>query len=76
MSTAKHVSITPERNQGLMRSIKRFLHYRAFRTTFVTMLRVPIVDLYHPAPRYADKSNFYPAVAHFQDVKARNLNIR
>lgn len=57
-SKAKHVSITPERGNSWFRKFLRFLHIPAFRTTFRTMLRVPITDLYHPVHH---NHNHYPA---------------
>ncbi len=56
----KHISITPERKNTGLRKFLRWLHIPAFRTTFRTMLRVPLTDLYHPAHR---KHSFYPAIS-------------
>lgn len=58
---SKQIEITPERKDNITRKIRRWLHTRAFGTTFKTMMRVPVTDLYHPEhPNHS----FYPAVAH------------
>ncbi|MCH8907738.1 MAG: 4Fe-4S binding protein [Candidatus Heimdallarchaeota archaeon] len=58
---SQQILITPERRNSVFRKFLRIIHFRAFATTFRTMLRVPVTDIYHPVHR--DHSH-YPAVAH------------
>jgi formate hydrogenlyase subunit 6/NADH:ubiquinone oxidoreductase subunit I len=57
---SRQAVITPELKDNYINRVSRFLHVKAFRTTFRHMLRVPQTTKYHPLKRHHSQ---YPYVA-------------
>ena len=50
-ATSREALITPEKRDTFLRRLGRTLHIAALKTTFLTSLRVPQTNLYHPVKR-------------------------